>query len=132
MSTGEDDRAPKALMICSDLFFTSKVTSTGKEFGIEFQVVFAKPPSLEKNCAGPYSFVVLDLESSEFAIQELLESAGISTTETAVLAFGSHVNVNRLNEAKDAGCKDVMPRSRFSAELPQLLQDYANDSSNKP
>ena len=129
MSSEPTESNAQALLICSDLFFTSKVTSTGKEFGIEFQVVFAKPQSLKKNCTTPYSFAVLDLESSDFAVQDLLESAGIITDDTAVLAFGSHVNVNRLNEAKEAGCKDVMPRSRFTSELPKLLQDYASQSS---
>lgn len=118
------DDSKKLLVICSDLFFTSKITSTAKEFGIPYQVVFAKPTSLAKNCEGEYLFAILDLESSDFPVQEILD-AGTFGPETPVLAFGSHVNVDRLNEAKNAGCQDVMPRSRFSAELPQLLQQYA-------
>jgi hypothetical protein len=40
------------------------------------------------------------------------------------VAFGSHVQTERLQAARDAGCTNVLPRSRFSASLPELLQQY--------
>jgi hypothetical protein len=41
-----------------------------------------------------------------------------------VFAFGSHVDVARLEDARAAGCTEVLPRSRFAATLPQLLMRY--------
>jgi hypothetical protein len=35
------------------------------------------------------------------------------------------VETARLQAARDAGCDVVLPRSRFSAELPRLLEEYA-------
>jgi hypothetical protein len=43
---------------------------------------------------------------------------------SSVLAFGSHVDAARLQQARDAGCAEVMPRSRLSNELPALLQHH--------
>ena len=37
---------------------------------------------------------------------------------------GSHVDKVRLNQARAAGCDEVLPRSKFSAELPDLLLRY--------
>src|SRR5258708_25685616 len=45
---------------------------------------------------------------------------------TPVIAFGSHVATSRLQAARDAGCTEVMPRSRFSADLPELLTQYCH------
>jgi len=45
-----------------------------------------------------------------------------------VIAFGSHVDKARLDEARAAGCDEVMPRSRFSSELPALLRRYSAGS----
>jgi hypothetical protein len=42
------------------------------------------------------------------------------------VAFGPHVDANALVAAKAAGCQVVMPRSKFSAELPDLLRCYFN------
>jgi len=41
-----------------------------------------------------------------------------------VCAFGSHVDVEYARAARSAGCQVVMPRSKFSAELPTLMRQY--------
>jgi hypothetical protein len=38
-----------------------------------------------------------------------------------VIAFGPHVQTARLDEAREAGCDDVFPRSKFSASLTHIL-----------
>jgi hypothetical protein len=40
------------------------------------------------------------------------------------VAFGSHVDKARLDQARAAGCDEVLPRSKFSGELPELLRRY--------
>ena len=39
-----------------------------------------------------------------------------------VIGFGSHVDVERLELARAAGFDQVLPRSKFSASLPELLR----------
>ena len=40
------------------------------------------------------------------------------------MAYGSHVDKARLDQARAAGCDEVLPRSKFSTELPDLLRRY--------
>lgn len=40
------------------------------------------------------------------------------------MAYGSHVDKVRLNQASAAGCDEVLPRSKFNAELHDLLPRY--------
>jgi len=42
-----------------------------------------------------------------------------------ILAFGSHVDVEILDAAKNAGADEVLPRSRFSRILPALIEKHA-------
>jgi hypothetical protein len=44
-------------------------------------------------------------------------------TRPKVIAFGAHVQTGLLEAARAAGCDEVLPRSRFSAQLPELLKE---------
>ncbi|HUR18287.1 MAG TPA: hypothetical protein VMZ51_05035 [Acidimicrobiales bacterium] len=41
--------------------------------------------------------------------------------DTRTIGFGSHVHRDLLAAATAAGCREVLPRSRFFADLPALL-----------
>jgi hypothetical protein len=45
--------------------------------------------------------------------------------ETAVLGFLSHVQHDLKAAAAEAGCDRILPRSAFTAELPDILRPYA-------
>jgi CheY-like chemotaxis protein len=72
--------------------------------------------------------VIIDLGMSEIdiatAVARLREAAGA----VPAIAYGSHVDKARLDEARTAGCDEVMPRSKFSAELPDLLRRHFDGS----
>jgi hypothetical protein len=44
------------------------------------------------------------------------------TRAIPIVAFGSHVDTATLKAARQAGCDHAWPRSRFTAELPQLIE----------
>jgi hypothetical protein len=44
--------------------------------------------------------------------------------DVPVLAYGSHKNVEQMVAAKNAGCDEVVARSRIAAELPNLMKKY--------
>jgi CheY-like chemotaxis protein len=44
------------------------------------------------------------------------------TRHIPIIAFGSHVEVQALRAAREAGCDYAWARSRFTSELPDLLQ----------
>jgi hypothetical protein len=48
-----------------------------------------------------------------------------ATRRIPVVCFGSHQDVEAMTAAKDAGADAVLARSRFTANMPQLIQQYA-------
>ena len=108
------------LLICSDLFFTSKVTGTAQALGLRMEAVDDIASAVTRLSNGEFSYVILDLASQNASVPELL-TAIPSSVSVPVIAFGSHVNVEQLESARAAGA-EVMPRSQFSATLSDLLR----------
>lgn len=110
----------KGLLICSDLFFTSKVTGTAQALGMQMESVDDVASALSRINGGEFRYVILDLASRNASVAELL-AAMPSSGSIPVIAFGSHVNADQLESARNAGA-EVMPRSQFSATLPEFLR----------
>jgi len=110
----------KGLLICSDLFFTSKVTGTAQALGMQMESVDDVASALSRINGGEFSYVILDLASRNASVAELV-AAMPSSGSIPVIAFGSHVNADQLESARNAGA-EVMPRSQFSATLPERLR----------
>ena len=55
----------------------------------------------------------------------LLKSSA-ATRQIPIVAFGPHVDVELMQEAKQIGVDFVYARSRFSNSMPQLLQEHAH------
>lgn len=47
--------------------------------------------------------------------------ADLAANGRRVIGFGSHVDEDLLAAAREAGCTEVLPRSRFFARLRELL-----------
>lgn len=115
---------PAGILISRDLFFISKVVGTAQALG--YKVITAGNQALIAAMLSAWKPVVVlvDLAAGELVSPAILEGFRASATETPFLAFGSHVDVERLRLAREAGCDPVMPRSRFTQELPELLRGY--------
>ena len=69
--------------------------------------------------------VFVDLSAGDLAgPAALLALRQVAGPDTPFVAFGSHVDTAALSAAASAGCDPVLPRSRFSAELPELIRRY--------
>lgn len=112
-----------ALFVGRDLFFASKVTGTAAALGLRVEVVGDTDAAIERVKAGAYRCLFLDLADDGLNVPALLESLPVNS-RPRVIAFGSHVATARLDAARAAGCDDVMPRSKFSATLPDLLHTW--------
>jgi DNA-binding NtrC family response regulator len=108
------------LLICSDLFFTSKVTGTAQALGLQVVAVDDIATAAAHLQNGEIGFVLLDLAVPQATVPDLIAVMPTSARRP-VLAFGSHVNVEQLDAARAAGA-EVLPRSQFSARLAEILQ----------
>ncbi|HEX8203363.1 MAG TPA: response regulator [Isosphaeraceae bacterium] len=115
---------PVGLLLSRDLIFTSKVTGTARELG--HRVMVAGNPTLAAAMIEQWrpKVVFVDLAAGDLVgPAALLAYQGLASA-TAFVAFGSHVDTATLDAARAAGCDPVLPRSRFTAELPELIRRY--------
>jgi hypothetical protein len=92
-----------------DLMDRSKVSAAAPD------VRFVSSPAALVDGGG--SVVVVDLGRP--GVVDVLPA--VVATGARVIAFGSHVDRDTLDAARAAGCTEVLPRSRFFADLPSLL-----------
>jgi hypothetical protein len=101
------------LLLCQDLMFMSKVSNAANSLGLRVEAIGDIGQGLTRAATGDYGCVIVDL------------TANLPGDSPApVIAFGAHVDTVRLEEARLAGCREVLPRSQFNAKLPEILQRY--------
>lgn len=74
---------------------------------------------------GP-SLIIFDLGINDIPWEQWLlwlKAPSISR-QIPVICFGSHVDVDTLKSARQAGAEAVMARSRFVTALPALIEKY--------
>ena len=103
----------KIVAIVSDLMLASRVSESLKAAGHEVSVAPNLPEPLEAEA------IVCDLDTADLD--------AVAAAPIPALGFYSHVDVETKQRAEAAGLKLVVPRSRMSRELPQLLDRLLSD-----
>jgi CheY-like chemotaxis protein len=112
----------KGLLLCRDLLFSTKITGTAQALGFAVEVTASVEDLVSRVQQDSYRCILLDLSVADVSVADVVEAAGLGDrARPAIVAFGSHVETARLKEAEQAGCDEVMPRSRFASTLPELL-----------
>jgi len=113
----------KSLIACvEDLFFRSKIEATARHLNVPVRFVTAK--ELPGSCGDPDATVVLlELSNGDSlaAVREIRR--GTTGASVPVIGFLSHVDRKLAADAEKAGVTQVLPRSQFSENLPDLLMD---------
>ena len=115
---------------CEDLIFATKIRSTAEALGVETRPVRDSQMlryRLERIDDGrpndPVSALMLDLGLGETGLS-LLEQVKRHDPNIPVIAFGSHVATELLEDARRRGAEFVFPRSTFVSRLPDLLERF--------
>lgn len=114
------------LAVVEDLIFLSKIRQTAQESGIAVEAVEITrvaeriPPS--SPCA-----VILDLNHRSGRALDIARAlkSGVQVSRIHLVGFLSHVQANLAREARQAGIDQVMARSAFAGQLPELLRQLA-------
>jgi CheY-like chemotaxis protein len=152
----EAEHAPLILAFVADLMFATRIETAAA--GLGFRVDFIEragqvapdDPSAPQRQLGEHlvgagaaliehltrtqpALLVFDLNNAEIPWREwiaLLTSVP-ATRRIPVLCYGSHVDVDSTQAARQAGASAVVARSRFVSALPELVQKHARlvDSS---
>ncbi|HEX4641859.1 MAG TPA: hypothetical protein VH161_00280 [Candidatus Acidoferrales bacterium] len=112
------------IALIDDIFFLAKVHETAKQTGVKLETASNGQQLLKTAAASPDALVVVDLNAKQGAMEavEQLCAAGSAGNPRRVIAFLSHVQTDLAERARNAGCLDVMPRSKFTQNLADILR----------
>jgi CheY-like chemotaxis protein len=123
-SEADQSKTRRGLLLTANLLFSTMVTGTASAAGQEVAVADDLEEAVEMCRVLPPAYLIIDLAMVEIKIEPALARLREAAGPVAVIAFGSHVDKVRLDEARAAGCDEVLPRSKFSSDLPALLRRY--------
>lgn len=113
------------LVAVDDLLFSSKIRATAKQLGVD--LTFARTPSdiLSQARALKPTLVVFDINCNKAdpinTVAALKADPDLKDIPTT--GFVSHVDTSLIMAARGAGMDEVMARSAFAANLPQILTE---------
>jgi len=120
--------AADVLALVDDLFFQAKLTETARKLGVKLRTVSTGTALVDALHPAPDGvstdlprLVVVDLNARQGAV-EAIEQLHRSGNPIPVIGFLSHVQTELARRAAAAGCKQVMPRSSFTANLSEILR----------
>jgi hypothetical protein len=104
------------LVLVRDLIFASRISATARALGVEVKLL--RDGSQLAGEAGRRVIVDLNQPGAlEAAVAWKQQRGG-----GHVIGFVSHVDAEAIRRARDAGVDEIVPRSRFVAELESLLR----------
>ncbi len=117
---------PKILAVVDDLFFASKIGETAKRAGVNVEFATTEQAVFEKTTP-KRSLIIVDLNSARIQPLDLVARLknDADLKQIPVLGFVSHVQVELIQRAHQAGCDLVMARSAFSDNLTEILKKHS-------
>ena len=119
----ETANSARVIAAVDDMFFGAKIRGAAAAAGREVEFVKSQQQLEEKLSKGPVSLIIVDLNSERMdaiGIVRGLKSDPASST-IRIVGFLSHVQVDLMQSAREAGCDEVIARSAFSAKLAEIL-----------
>ncbi len=124
-----------AIALIDDIFFLAKVHETAKHTGVTLETAATGEQLLKAAAASPAALILVDLNAKQGALAAVerlcapnsaangpVSPAGGHGNSRRVIAFLSHVQTDLAERARAAGCADVMPRSKFTQNLAEILR----------
>ncbi len=110
----------QVLALVDDLFFQAKILETAKQLGITVRTSTTGDALLAEIAKEAPKLVIVDLNARGGPLQAI-ERACAKAPGLPLIAFLSHVQTDLAQQARAAGCTQVMARSQFTRELATIL-----------
>ena len=121
------------LALEKDLFFSVKMRDTLHYYDIEVKTVrnlSAFEESLEAKDDQKFALAIINIATIGVDWETAIRQARIAGLK--VLAFGSHMDLQARSKALEAGARRVVANSKFTSDMPALVQrmlDEPGDAS---
>ena len=104
------------IVVVDDMFFASKIRATAEALGVEVSFPRSKEALVEK--ARGAQLIIVDLHHQKIDPIELARQlSGVK-----LVGFFSHIETELRQKALAAGFDQVIPRSAFARDLPEILE----------
>lgn len=110
----------RVLAFVDDIFFQAKIFETAKHVGVEVRACTTVDALTAEIAKQAPELVVVDLNARNNPLDAIAQVRQ-GSPDLAVVAFLSHVQVELAEKARSAGCREVMPRSKFTQNLATIL-----------
>jgi len=112
------------LAVLDDLMFTSKIKTTAGQLGVDVTFARSADAALAEMRRTPPAIVVLDLNNQRIdplgIVARMKEDPALASVPT--VGYASHVHTDVINAARRAGVDEVLARSAFTQQLPEILK----------
>jgi PleD family two-component response regulator len=112
------------LAVLDDLMFTSKIRTTASQLGVAVAFVRSADAALGEMRKAAPSLVILDLNNARTnplgIVSAMREEPALASIPT--LGYVSHVQTDVIDAARKAGVGEVLARSAFAQQLPEILR----------
>jgi DNA-binding NarL/FixJ family response regulator len=107
---------PLCLILSDDMIDGSRIGGHAKALGFEVLIARTQTQALTLLEKLPTA-VLVDLHNRTLEPASLVSAVGKISPKPLIVAFGSHVDAQRLKAARAAACDLVLPRSAFFEDL---------------
>src|SRR4051795_101581 len=112
------------LAVLDDLMFTSKIKTTAGKLGVAVTFARSTDGALAEMRKSAPSLVILDLNNARTnplgIVAAMKQEPALASIPT--VGYASHVQTDVIAAARRVGVGDVMARSAFTQQLPDILQ----------
>jgi len=118
------------LAVLDDLLFTSRIKTTAGQLGVPVMFVRSAEVALAEMRKVTPSAVIFDLNNPRTdplgTVATMKADKALASIRT--IGFVSHVQADLIASARRAGVDEVMARSAFAQQLPDILTNAENDA----
>jgi DNA-binding NtrC family response regulator len=110
-----------------DLFFQEKLLETARQIGVDLRTCTSVDALDAEIAKSVPKLVLVDLNAASNPLDAVarLQASGLAIP---LIAFLSHVRVDLAQRARAAGCREVIPRSKFTQNMATILGRAKSES----
>lgn len=107
--------------VLDDLMFSSKIRAASAGLGVSVTFARSRQAALTAIETHGASLVILDLNNARVDPLGVVAALKASGSAVPTVGFVSHVQADLIDAARAAGVTDVLARSAFVQQLPDIL-----------
>lgn len=111
---------PGVVALVDDIFFQAKLVETARQLGVDLRVCAKADAFASELAKAEPELAIIDLNARADVLDAIARVKSVGNS-TALIGFLSHVQTELAQQAREAGCTEVMPRSKLTRELATIL-----------